>query len=44
MDIVEHFQFVLQLQIFEFPEAPKNQVQLFSNTTRKGKQLWMCAY
>ena len=23
LDIVENFQFVLQLQIFKFPEAPK---------------------
>ena len=44
MDIVEHSQFVSQLQIFEFPEDPKNQAQLSPNTTRKGKQLWMCAY
>ena len=44
MGIVENFQFVLQLQIFEFPEAPKNQVQLSPNPTKTGKQLWMCAY
>ena len=44
MDIVENFQFVLQLQILEFPEAPKNHVQLSPNTTRKRKQFWMCAY
>ena len=43
MDIVEYSQFVSQLQIFEFPEAPKK-AQLSPNTTRKGKQLWMCAH
>ena len=35
MDIVGNFKFVLLLQILEFPEAPKNQVQLYPNPTEE---------
>ena len=41
MYIVEHFQFVLQLQIFESPDAPKNQVQLPPNPTKKENLLYV---
>ena len=42
--LLKIFSLYFILQIFEFPEAPKNQVQLSPNPSRKRKQLWMCAY
>ena len=35
--ICENYQYVLQLQIFEFPEGPENRVQLPPNPTKNRK-------